>query len=177
MKVKIVVIFFMAMLGADSALARQNFLYDFKKVTMPIDGGVISFRLFGTNDTEDEPEKVRTRGNPYTLSIRYIANAPFTYATISGLQFLSRDDSELIFGHIEKESDRLGKESDFGYAGFYYGDLSKAIQLEYVDYIVKGTLTIYKEDDKAIAVPFEVVIEKDYKEKVTWDFWEGVMGI
>lgn len=177
MNAKMVVVFFVAMLVAGLVFARQNFLYDFKEVAMPIDGGVISFRLFGANRMENEPKEVRTRGNPYTLSIRYIANAPFTRATISELKFLSRDENELIFDDVKKESGRLGKEGGFGYAGFYYGDLSKAVELSYIDYVVKGTLTIYREDDKFVAVPFEVVLEKDYKEKVTWDFWEGIMGI
>ena len=177
MDAKTVTVFLISMLWTGLVFARQNFLYDFKEVTMPIDAGVISFRLFGTNRMENQPKKVRFRSNPYTLSIRYIADVPFTHASISGLEFVSRNENKLIFENVEKVSSRSGGADEAGYAGFYYGDLSKAIELDYIDYLVKGTMTIYGSGEKSIVVPFEAVFEADYKEKTTWDFWEGIMGI
>ena len=117
-----IVVLFISMLWTNSVFARQNYLYDYKEVTMPVGGGQISFRLFGTNKMEDDPKKVRYRTNPYTLSIRYIGDMPFDYAVISNLKFVHRDNDEIIFEHMEMKSERKGGPAEAGYAGFYYGD-------------------------------------------------------
>ena len=173
---KTLMVFMISLLWAGAVPARKNFLYDYKEATMPVEGGVMSFRLIGANTMEDEPNKIRLRSNPYTLSIRYIADIPFDYAVISNLKFIDRDENKLIFEHAEKRASRGGG-SGAGYAGFYYGDISKAINLNYVDYLIKGTMVVYGSNRDPVAISFEAVLEKDYKEKTTWDFWEGIMGI
>ena len=144
---------------------------------MPVKGGQISFRLFGTNTVEDDPEKVRYRSNPYTLSIRYIGDVPFDYAVISNLKFVRQDSDEIIFEYSEMKSERMGGAEEAGYAGFYYGDVSKTFKLEYVNYTLVGSMTVYGHNGKANTWEFDVILETDYKEKTTWDFWESIMGV
>ena len=126
---------------------------------------------------EDEPKKVRFRSNPYTLSVRYIADAPFEYGVVSNLKFLNVDNDEVIFERKELKAERSGGSSEPGYAGFYYGDISKKYELEYVDYLLTGVLLICDVSDKCEEQEFNVVFRRDYKMKTTWDFWEGIMGI
>lgn len=165
------------MLWAGLVFARQNFLYDYTEATMPVEGGNISIRLFGKNKIEDKPKKVRYRSNPYSLSIRYIAHAPFDHAAVSNLKFMRQDNGEIIFEHLEMKSKRKGKPDEYGYAGFYYGDISETFKLEYVNYAVVGSITVYDHHGKAKIWEIDVILETDYKEKTTWDFLEGIMGI
>ncbi len=174
---KSIILFFISILWANLVFARQNFLYDYKEVTTPASGGVISFRLFGQNRMEDEPKKVRFRSNPYTLSIRFIADTPFKYGIISNLKFLNFETNKITFEKSELKSKRMGGSNKAGYAGFYYGDISKSHELEYVDYVISGLMLICDLDEKCEEQEFKVVFKRDYKEKTTWDFWDGIMGV
>jgi hypothetical protein len=172
------ILFFVLILWGNFVFARQHFLYDYTEVITPVSGGVISFRLIGSNFEEDEPKRVRYRSKPYFLSIRYIAEVPFVYAVISNLKFSNIDSEQVIFERNNQRSELLGaSDKQVGYASFNYGDLSEPSVQEYVDYVVTGVLSICYLDDKCEEHKFKTVMKRDYKKKWTWDFWEGIMGI
>ena len=182
MNSKIVAIFLISFLcfGLTSCDFTLYYLYDYKEKKIRAERGIISFKLFGTWAYEYEPKKIARRTNPYSFRIKYTSKTPFNYAVISNLKFMSHDEGKLIFEHVEKKDEAnpncYSRDGDVSCAGFFYSEVSHPIKLEYIDYLVKGTITIYGFDGKSIVMPFEAVLEKDYTKKYTSDLWECLTG-
>jgi hypothetical protein len=156
---------------------RYHYHDDYKDVVIPMNSGVVTFRLRGENRTEDVPKRVNIRSNPYDFYISYDTDIPFKYGIVSDLKFINFDNNDIVFEKEELKSNSRRYYTGEPYAGFYYDDISKLYELEYVDYLVTGVLIVCDLDVQCEEQEFNVVLKRDYKEEVSSDFVSAFLSV